>query len=95
MTADELVSEGYEAESCALCLEFDRSSFDPYIDAVFTGTVRCDGCPVREATGIWGCKMTPYYDAAESLERWCFDDKWYDTDQDNIEAEIRFLESLL
>jgi len=80
-TKEELRREGYYGEDCALCRMFIIE--------------RCQGCPVSQATGQSNCKKSPYKAALYSLNRWIFTGEWYNTDQDNIEAEIRFLESLL
>ena len=92
MTIKELEKEGYDADSCPLCLKFSIGD-------------SCDGCPVMEATGHVDCKHTPYNDAAQSLLNWssggqtcglqAYTLQWSKEDQDNVEAEIRFLESLL
>jgi hypothetical protein len=90
-TNDELMNEGYEADSCPLCLVYappDKYFETPHSD-------RCNGCPVKTHTGIWGCRKTPYKSAAISLDSWAISGVWLDVDQDNVEAEIRFLESLL
>ena len=85
-TKEELYREGYFGEDCALCRLFNADSI--FID-------NCQGCPVSQATGVCCCKKSPYKAALNSLNRWLFTGEWYNTDQDNIEAEIRFLESLL
>jgi len=87
-TVDELISEGYNETSCSLCNLF-------YIPRVYTSACICVGCPVQEKTGEILCNLSPYVRASNSLEEWEMTGEWYNTDQDNIEAEIRFLESLL
>ena len=90
-TTPDLIDEGYEADTCPLCLAFappDKHFETPYSD-------RCNGCPVKTATGIYGCRKTPYKDAAIALDSWAISGVWLDVDQDNVEKEIRFLESLL
>ena len=84
-TKDELRREGYFSEECALCQMFDNES----------SFVSCRGCPVSQATGVGCCDRSPYQAASFSLTKWLHTGEWYNTDQDNIEAEIRFLESLL
>ena len=84
-TKEDLLREGYSADDCALCQMFDSNPFLP----------GCQGCPVSQATGARCCKRSPYTAALNSLNRWLHTGEWYNTDQDNIEAEIRFLESLL
>jgi len=86
-TVEELIAEGYRSGSCALCREFNDC----------TGPLTrmtCRGCPVMEKADRF-CYGTPYYKAEASLDSWRETGEWYNTDQDNIEAEIRFLESLL
>ena len=78
-TKNELLKEGFSSETCALCERF----------------YACIECPVAIKAGEGGCYGTPYYMAEGSLMSWIDTGKWYNTDQDNIEAEIRFLESLL
>jgi len=78
-TFDALKKEGFSSESCALCAKF--------YDCLF--------CPVEIKVGQGGCYGTPYYKAETSLLAWIETGDWYNTDQDNLEAEIRFLESLL
>ena len=80
-TLEALDKEGYYCESCALCKE--------YIDLL------CKGCPIALKTGQSACYGSPWYNAAESLEDWECGAEWTSQDQANIEAEIRFLESLL
>ena len=82
-TVDELKKEGYRAAACPLYQMFH----------VYTVTA-CRGCPVMEKADSF-CYGTPYYKAEVSLDSWRETGEWYNTDQDNIEAEIRFLESLL
>ena len=91
MTTKDLENEGYDADSCPLCIQFDQND----LGVSFSGDIRCVGCPVREATGQVDCRHTPYSDAAQSLFNWSSGGQWSKEDQDNVEAEIRFLESLL
>ena len=78
-TKEELCREGFSNQTCALC---ERH-------------YACIDCPVAIKAGESGCFGTPYYKAAFSLRKWLETSEWYNTDQANIEAEIRFLESLL
>ena len=82
MTVKDLNDESFGSESCSLCAKFKRG-WD------------CTDCPVRKATGFDMCTGSPYDHAANSLESWTEGDEWTEQDQSNIEAEIRFLESLL
>ena len=88
-TKEELYREGYFGEDCALCRMFNGE------DNLFFLLSACHGCPVSQATGVCCCKKSPYKAALNSLDRWLYTGEWYNTDQDNIEAEIRFLEGLL
>ena len=82
-TVEELIAVGYRSASCPLCQVFNNHT-----------VMACRGCPVMEKADRF-CYGTPYYKAEASLDSWRFTGEWYNTDQDNIEAEIRFLESLL
>ena len=82
-TVEELIAEGYRSASCPLCQVFNNHT-----------VMACRGCPVMEKADRF-CYGTPYYKAEASLDSWRLTGEWYNTDQDNIEAEIRFLESLL
>ena len=85
-TVEDLLREGYYSDKCALCQMFFLG----------IGADVCDGgCPVKQITGQSNCAGSPYSVAYDSLRMWIHTGKWYNTDQDNIEAEIRFLESLL
>ena len=86
-TIEDLRREGYYGEDCALC--------EMFVAGLLPCNANCNGCPVSQATGQSNCKKSPYKAALDSLNRWFFTGEWYNTDQDNIEAEIRFLESLL
>ena len=79
-TVPELNREGFTASSCALC-QISR--------------IDCTDCIIMGHTHLDECGGTPYFRAAWSLRSWVETGEWYNTDQDNIEAEIRFLESLL
>ena len=86
-TKEELHREGYFGEDCALCRMFnsEESLFLP----------RCQWMPSQPSNGSVLLRKAPYTAALNSLNRWLYTGEWYNTDQDNIEAEIRFLESLL
>ena len=84
-TKEDLLREGYYADGCALCEMFFLG----------VGADVCDGCPVKQITGRNNCEGSPYNVAHDSLNKWLHTGEWYNTDQDNIEAEIRFLEGLL
>jgi len=47
---------------CALCVKFYTYSS--------TTPSSCVGCPVRDYTGQWYCKNTPYEAASNALDRW-------------------------
>jgi len=89
-TVGELLIEGWCSDDCQLCRMFDEYTFSRYSTRGY-----CIGCPVEAATGQQGCNGSPYKAAALSLSKWLYTGDWYNTDQDNLEAEIRFLESLL
>jgi len=91
-TVDELLIEGWSSEDCPLCRMFDADRF--LADGSLTRG-HCQGCPVAASTGQEGCDGSPYKVASLSLYNWTYIGEWYNTDQDNLEAEIRFLESLL
>ena len=91
-TDDELLIEGWSSEDCPLCRMFDADRF--LADGSLTRG-HCQGCPVAASTGQEGCDGSPYKVASLSLYNWTYIGEWYNTDQDNLEAEIRFLESLL
>ena len=84
-TKEELYREGFYSEECALCQMFDNAD----------SPVSCRGCPVSQSTGVCCCEKSPYKAALNSLRKWLHTGEWDNTDQANIEAEIRFLESLL
>ena len=84
-TIFDLEMEGYRSGSCPLCKAF----------ASFTLEDDCKGCPVFKATAHEYCIDTPYYPAEASLDKWRATNNWTESDQSNVEAEIRFLESLL
>ena len=88
MTPEQVHSEGYHCDSCAFC-------------NLYYNCVGCDcvGCPIYARTGEDGCYGTPYHQANISLEEFCdnYDDpdyEWTDEDQANVEAQVRFLESI-
>jgi len=85
-TIEEITSEGYGRKSCPLCAIFNAN---------YESKEDCDGCPVAEATGVAYCVGSPYALAEISLdwEKGGFPREEYD--QSTIDAEIRFLESLL
>jgi len=85
-TVEELKKEGYRSAACPLCQKFDNY--------MLPSLMACSGCPVMDKADRF-CYHSPYYEAEASLDRWRETGEWYNTDQDNIEAEIRFLESLL
>ena len=86
-TVDELKKEGYRSAACHLCQRFNVYNEKWAVTA-------CCGCPVMEKADKF-CYGTPYYKAEASLDSYLETGEWYNTDQANIEAEIRFLESLL
>ena len=90
-TVAELLIEGWHSDDCPLCRVFDATMIPDY--RYSRGC--CMWCPVEAATGKQGCNGSPYNAAAQSLSLWTCTGVWYNTDQANIEAEIRFLESLL
>ena len=102
-TPKELEIEGFESEACPLCQEFDVRMFVPSsgLNGTYLNPIQScldsdnNKCPVAKKTGKDDCYGTPYYAALDSLDRWMETGDWYNTDQDNVEAEIRFLESLL
>jgi len=97
-TKEELYREGYFGEDCALCRMFNGEDNLFFLLSACHGCPvlsACHGCPVSQATGVCCCKKSPYKAALNSLNRWLYTGEWYNTDQDNIEAEIRFLEGLL
>ena len=85
-TVEELKKEGYRSAACPLCQKFDNY--------MLPSLMPCSGCPVMDKADRF-CYQSPYYKAEASLDRWLETGDWYNTDQGNIEAEIRFLESLL
>jgi hypothetical protein len=67
--------EDHGPRNCPLCKLF-------YFDG------DCDGCPVRENTGVGSCVRTPYTDYVDSTEG--------SADESNAaQAELAFLQSLL
>ena len=80
-TPGELKKEGWTYSSCSLCEQF-----------VFYD---CSGCPVRKKTKQPGCVGSPWSAANVELCDYVSFGKWSDESQKIIEAEIRFLESLL
>lgn len=92
-TKEELAIEGYGGYDCPLCELF--APFNAFNPTDSESGECCRGCPVYEAIGKDLCRGTPYSAASRSLIWWSTTGKWSETDQNNIKAEIRFLESLL
>lgn len=82
IVAGEEVDDG--GDNCPLCQIFNASTDrrDP----------ACNGCPVRERTGMPFCSGSPYADAVDAEE-----DEGADSDEYRVaaQAELDFLKSLL
>ena len=73
------------AETCALC-------------DLFYWKDGCNGCPVKERTGQWGCRGTPYLAADGARYEWSAcpsDTTRRDAARAAARAEVAFLRSLL
>jgi len=81
MTPEALKEEGWGGTACPLCDEFLADG--------------CKGCPVSQKVGDTLCCGTPYSPASDSLAYFCMGRPWTEKDQEAVEDEIRFLESLL
>ncbi len=82
MTPDELKEEGFREDHCPLCKAYPSYG--------------CIGCPVSQVTRLRGCNGSPYIEAELSLDYFLsYPEEWTKQDQANVEAEIRFLESIL
>jgi hypothetical protein len=84
---------GTRAEDCALCqLFYDGDDFSQ----------PCEGCPVKNKTGIKNCGNTPYYSALEKLVWWTTEYESNFSTSNNYkimwceaaQAELDFLKSL-
>jgi hypothetical protein len=73
-------ARGEEGGGCALCNEFARAC-------------GCDGCPVKAATGLDGCRGSPYWDYMDALGR--YDDYAHPAVMAAAQAELDFLVALL
>src|SRR5690242_9276755 len=71
------------SDDCALC-----DLFCPF-------GLRCNGCPVREKTGMNQCRDTPFYDAHEAHLSWQHADGTRENWQLAAQRELDFLKSLL
>ena len=74
-----------EAETCALC-------------DLFYWKGGCNRCPVKERTGQWGCRGTPYVAADAAHEEWSAcpsNPTLRDASHAAARAEAEFLRSLL
>lgn len=49
-----------DAEDCPLCHLFMLRS----------PMSNCNGCPIKEATGLEGCNSTPYDEASDTYDEW-------------------------
>lgn len=82
--------EGIGPRDCALCRQFNKI----YYSTQDGRQGNCDGCPVKERTGLNGCVGTPYDACKDFLDN----DEHSLTDgefQDLALLELEFLESLL
>jgi len=69
------------SDTCPLCAVFIRR--------------RCEGCPVREQTGVAWCIRTPYQPARDAKYHWAAGTGRARQARIAARAEVAFLESLL
>src|SRR3990167_1035253 len=79
-TPAEVDIEGTTCNECALCQLFYRNN--------------CEGCPVKEESGMPYCDATPFEEEIDALVMWEYGTGTRDKFRHAVREEIKFLESL-
>ena len=77
---------------------FTTTSANCPLCKLFSGRGGCNGCPVEERTGQWGCRGTPYSAADGAHDEWSdcpSSPALRDAAHAAARAEVEFLRSLL